>query len=190
MRRLIALLTLLLASAGCPRPSPPVTTPPPPATVANPAKPATPSEAAQLMALAEKHELGVGVPVDLGKAIALYRQACDGGAGDACLVLSELYSDGSGVPKDEGMAAALLEKGCRLRGPRACYAMAQAVWRAQNDQCCQLALLLRACAAGMREACAMAERSTGDEPGRAEARFQEQCRTASMSACSFVRQHP
>lgn len=46
------------------------------------------------------HQHGMGVPVDMGKAVEYYRKAADQGAAASANNLAFCYEDGGGVPKD------------------------------------------------------------------------------------------
>jgi TPR repeat protein len=52
--------------------------------------------------LAKFSDLGLGVPVDHGRAAALHEEACQGGRARSCYPLGRKYHVGSGVAKDMG----------------------------------------------------------------------------------------
>ena len=58
------------------------------------------------------YEYGNGVEKDFGKAVELYKKACDGGEMLGCGNLGSMYANGNGVKKDFGKAAELLKKAC------------------------------------------------------------------------------
>lgn len=58
------------------------------------------------------HEEGKGTPKNAGKAIAAYKQGCNGGSGDACVRLAHVLDEGIGVGKDVDGANEALDKAC------------------------------------------------------------------------------
>ena len=63
---------------------------------------------------------GQGVGKDLGRAISLYKKACDGGHMASCSKLGYLYDKGRGVRKDLGKARRLWKKACDGGAKYAC----------------------------------------------------------------------
>lgn len=52
------------------------------------------------------------VPKDVPREVALYKQACDGGALRGCSALGLMFDKGDGVPRDQGRALALYKQAC------------------------------------------------------------------------------
>jgi hypothetical protein len=66
------------------------------------------------------YEAGFGVGKDLGRAVALYKQACDGGRASSCFNLGIRYEAGRGVDKNEVKAAAFYKQACDGAALNAC----------------------------------------------------------------------
>ncbi len=66
------------------------------------------------------YHLGEGAPVDLARAVHLYRRACDGGDTVGCNNLGVMYMDGEGVARDDGAAIGFFLRGCDAGEPRSC----------------------------------------------------------------------
>ncbi len=87
-----------------------------------------------VMAEADRHMYGQGVPQDRGQAAKLYEKACTAGFKDACVELTEiLYWGHPMVPKDTKRAVKLmkslfsyLEQACERNEPRACLRLGAA----------------------------------------------------------------
>jgi TPR repeat protein len=62
------------------------------------------SDPAEMYLLATKYEDGIGMPRDMGKAIALYRQAAERGYVQAQTYLGVIYDKGRGVQRDDAEA--------------------------------------------------------------------------------------
>jgi hypothetical protein len=79
------------------------------------------------------YEKGAGVAKDDGKAVALYRFACEnGGEEEGCNALGRAYKTGmGGLPHDDALAMKYFEEGC-LGNPRdgagSCLAFADGIW--------------------------------------------------------------
>ena len=58
------------------------------------------------------YEKGEGVVEDKGKAMELYKKACDGGNMRGCSNLGLKYENGEGVVEDKGKAVELFKKAC------------------------------------------------------------------------------
>src|SRR6516225_10200452 len=98
MRRVdlpIALAAAVAACAACQRWPP---SGEPPTTIGpDPASPQA-SSARTAAGQASAYRDGVGVPRDEGRALSLFREACDGNVARACGDLAAMYADGIGVP--------------------------------------------------------------------------------------------
>lgn len=70
--------------------------------------------------LALIHELGRGVPADLGRAAEIYRRACAMGEAGSCHNLGLMHARGRGVAEDRARARTLLSKACAGGVERAC----------------------------------------------------------------------
>jgi TPR repeat protein len=63
---------------------------------------------------------GKGVPTDHGRAISLYRKACDGNDATGCTNLGAMYEDGLGITADLKQAHHYYAVGCNLGSSRGC----------------------------------------------------------------------
>lgn len=121
---------------------------------------------------------GLGLPKDMDRAVALFRQGCQLESGDACMRLGALASRGEAIPRDLPTAANLYRKACELDNGEACYRLASATRIGagvpQNSRAADR-LTAQACDMGHQPACievagVLAERSdhsstsTGMEP--------------------------
>ena len=66
---------------------------------------------------------GNGVEKDLGKAVELYKKACDGGDMLGCTNLGFMYEKGKGVEKDFSKAVELYKKACDGGNMLGCYGL-------------------------------------------------------------------
>jgi TPR repeat protein len=57
------------------------------------------------------------------KAAAQFKEACDGGNGQACTDLGLMHANGTGFPKDDKLANQLYERGCKQGDGRACMGL-------------------------------------------------------------------
>jgi TPR repeat protein/membrane protease YdiL (CAAX protease family) len=71
--------------------------------------------------LAERYEVGFGVPADQPRAVRFYRQACDAGLAPSCNRLGSHHEEGVGVRHDLQIAAKLYERACTLGSQFGCY---------------------------------------------------------------------
>jgi hypothetical protein len=67
------------------------------------------------------YQIGRGVPVDFGRAHALFEQACEGGDSYGCNGLGRLHEAGSGVPSDMDQALGFYQRACDLGDLPVCY---------------------------------------------------------------------
>lgn len=74
------------------------------------------------------HQIGKGVPKDLGKAASLYQTACDKGWPVGCASLGALYVLGEGVGRDPDKGIALVQKACEADQPTFCTFLGQALY--------------------------------------------------------------
>lgn len=71
--------------------------------------------------LAEMYRKGVGVTVDIPKALTIYARACKGGDGDSCRQAGKIVKKGGGgIDADADLAAKLFARGCQLEDSDAC----------------------------------------------------------------------
>jgi TPR repeat protein len=70
--------------------------------------------------LGVRYENGDGVPMDLGRALALYQRGCAGGCAAGCFNQALLYATGKGVAQDLATAAKLYQRGCEGGNALAC----------------------------------------------------------------------
>ena len=71
--------------------------------------------------LAEAYRLGEGVPQDLGRAVAHYRQGCDKGSLSSCRRLALMYEQGEGVPAAASPALVFYDRACGLGDGWSCF---------------------------------------------------------------------
>lgn len=94
---------------------------------------------------------------DYGRALGLYKQACDGGEESACANLGTMYKEGRGVPKDEARAATLYRLACDGGNPPACGMLGDMVADGRGvakDPARALELFERACQGSFPRGCA------------------------------------
>lgn len=75
-------------------------------------------------ALGVMHELGLGVPRDMFRALALYRRACDGGNAHACINVGTALAKIEGEGRDTVTAAAIFKDACEKGNQEACTRLA------------------------------------------------------------------
>jgi hypothetical protein len=117
---------------------------------------------------------GEHVAKDSVKAAGYFKSACDNGSGDGCYALAMTLDVRTQKPK----ADALMERGCELRGAYACSEVAN-----RAEGCCGFGALMRACQAGLRQACVSAGVHIGKPVVPAYLRA---CRGDKFSACSYL----
>jgi TPR repeat protein len=76
-------------------------------------------------ALGVMNEIGVGVPANPARAVALYDRACRSGNVHGCTNLAVARIEGIGGPRDVRLAARLLEPSCDRGDARACLYLAR-----------------------------------------------------------------
>jgi TPR repeat protein len=91
-------------------------------------------------------------PVDVARALALFRDACEKDDPYGCTMLAEMLAQGSGVPVDLATAIAHYEKACDRGVALACAKLA-AQCEAKGDRQRALTLFDRACHLGSPLAC-------------------------------------
>jgi TPR repeat protein len=72
-------------------------------------------------ALGSKYATG---PVDLARAFAFHKRACDGGLAEGCMSVAYMYEHGEHVAADLPRAATLYRKACDDGAGDACYGLA------------------------------------------------------------------
>jgi TPR repeat protein len=110
------------------------------------------------------YELGRGVLRDTPAAADFYKKACDSGRPEACARLANMYWNGSGaIARDLPAGVALYEKSCDGKYAEACTFLAL-TYRAgrgvAEDKPRSLTFFTKACEAGNKGACALAEKPT------------------------------
>ncbi len=74
----------------------------------------------ECMGLGHKYKNGEGVPKDLEKAAAYYKQACDVNYARGCVNLAKMFEKGSGVKQSRKSAEILMERACKGGYSKAC----------------------------------------------------------------------
>ena len=82
------------------------------------------------------YETGEGVTRDAGRALTLFRKACEGGIMQSCNRLGVMYGTGVGVTQDLGRAVTFFQKACD---------------GGETQSCSQLELLYRLMAVALLE---------------------------------------
>lgn len=143
--------------------------------------------------VAQAFEVGDGVAVDVARAEAMYRVACDGGAWLACINLAAMLQAKGLADVAEG----LLGRACEGGEALGCYRQAELVAGARvngaaagEDEARALALYRRACGALIRGACVEVGRFVRDGRGgvqpdahEAAVMFAQACDGGEPSAC-------
>jgi TPR repeat protein len=141
--------------------------------------------------VAQAYEVGDGVPVDVARAEAMYRVACDGGAWLACINLAAML-ESKGL---SDVASALLSKACEGGEALGCYRQGQLVVAQARPgdvdaEARALELFGRACAGLIRGACVEVGRFVRDGRGgvpadahAAAVMFAQACEGGEPSAC-------
>ncbi len=128
-----------------------------------------------------------------GKAVDLFKKACDLGLPDGCAAAGKAYFDGEGISQDTRQSLALFERGCLQGSAAACVAEAfqYAVGRGvPQDDVRATERYLRACDGGDASGCynlgLMAEtgRGTDQDFTRAVTAYTEGCEGGSYLACT------
>jgi TPR repeat protein len=70
-----------------------------------------------------RQKFGGDTPIDLKKAVPLFRKGCDGGDPMGCLKLGQVYQVGAGVAEDHDKARELYKTGCDAGFAAACTGM-------------------------------------------------------------------
>ena len=103
------------------------------------------------------HTHGLGVPLDLAKAAASYRQGCDLGSVRGCGLLGEAYEKGQGVAPDERHAVELYRRACDAGGWMGCSGLSNMYFRGgaslEKNDARGMEFLSRACTLGAQGAC-------------------------------------
>jgi TPR repeat protein len=140
------------------------------------------------------------VPKDPARAVALFKQACDGDDAIGCSRLANAYAHGRGVAVDEaravalyGRSIALLTPSCDKGDAQDCDALGTLYVKGNGvpkDEARALALFTKACNGGSALGCANlaimyanGEGVTGDQ-ARALALYQHACDGGTALACS------
>ncbi|MFO0746187.1 MAG: tetratricopeptide repeat protein [Myxococcota bacterium] len=143
-------------------------------------------------AIGEHYELGRGAPIDLARALELYRGAWDGGARNPCAAAARLYRDGKGVAADLGESLRWSQKACDLGSAGECAALGQRHHDGNGvarDLARALVLYGKACDLGSASACnnlalmLNAGEGTAADPVRARALLERACGMKNDIAC-------
>ena len=97
------------------------------------------------------------ITIDYGKALALYKRACEGGEGLGCVFLAEMHERSHGVSPNDFKETNLYIKGCEKKSALSCWRLAQRYRSgrgARKNEPKANELQTRACAGGVAEACA------------------------------------
>jgi uncharacterized protein len=145
---------------------------------------------------------GRGVAYDPKRAISLYQQACDQGAGIGCFNIAVMYLDGNGVERDEAKAKALFAKAATLYegecaiDPSWCTNLAYlhdtGLLASGKDPAAALAWNRKGCDRGDQPACVGIGQHELDGDGvtkdrdRALARFRAACDAGDWYGCSAL----
>jgi TPR repeat protein len=146
-------------------------------------------EAESCSALGVMNELGLAMPVDASRAVALYRKACDRDSARGCVNLGKALADGRGVAKDERRAEALFASACAKDEMFGCAELGKLkIARASAPTSIEgrtgRVLLARACDADERSACrAYGEVVASIDPREALVFFTKGCLQGDAHAC-------
>jgi len=99
--------------------------------------------------LASLHYAGRGVPQDYDRAVALFRQDCNGGWLRACGGLAECYRAGNGTAIDSARAIENFERACRAGIAASCFSVAN-MYRAMQDEALARERFRQACDVSLR----------------------------------------
>jgi TPR repeat protein len=108
------------------------------------------------LTLASASTVGLGVPVDSGRALKLFRQACDRGYLMGCRQAAQRYLYGRGAAADPAMAVESFEKACRGKDPTSCAEVADLYRRGvggRKDETLAAQRFQQACNLGLQSAC-------------------------------------
>jgi len=150
------------------------------------------SEAARCMLVAEIYGEGLGVVVDMARAAAVARRACDAGSDDACAAWTGYASKASAemAPKVYAEHGRLCKKAREASCLESARMTRDGVGMAA-DPTRALSMLAESCSVGMSKACdeakAMVAEELVEEEARAalEERFQSTC-TSDAQGCAVV----
>jgi len=149
--------------------------------------------AAACSVLAVLYEHGTGVGKDAARALALYKQACDGQVPAGCAHLARLYETGSGVAQDAARADVLYKQACAGQGASACWDLASRYAQGEGvpkDLGFAAAVYKAACMGGEAAACSslgvMYESGSGvlKDAGRAAALYKQGCDGGDAHSCA------
>ncbi len=103
---------------------------------------------------------------DYEAARVLFMSACEAGERRGCASLGRLHRDGRGVVLDLEIASRLLDRACEKGEASACLDLAELITASVHDR--TLALYVKSCVAGAKEACdRMTEPRSRRTPGAA-----------------------
>jgi TPR repeat protein len=135
------------------------------------------------------YEKGEGMEMDIGRAVELYRRACDGGdAKYGCSLLAHMFEQGKGVTADVSRAKVLRERACDAGHAPDCFALGLRQEKAKNLPKAA-SLFQRACDGGVAQACVKVGEafSTGRgmerDPTAAVSALERACNAGSQEGC-------
>jgi TPR repeat protein len=145
--------------------------------------------------LGSRYEYGDGVARDDGRAVKLYKKACDGGLPLGCASLGELVETGRGTRADMGEAAALYQQGCSGGAQGGCAALGRLYSRGTGVPFAPVKavdLLQRACETTPPLGCGvlgqiyLEGRGVPADSGRGDHWFDVGCRAHDEAACAAL----
>jgi TPR repeat protein/serine/threonine protein kinase len=139
------------------------------------------------------NEHGEGIPVDPGKAFALYTQGCNGGDALGCSNLGLMYEHGIGSAVDLSQAFAAYRKGCDGGIARACSNLGRLFQSGRGvtqDYVQAFALYTKGCDLGGAPSCSdlgylyESGNGVGKDPARAAELYRKGCDGGALIGCN------